>query len=287
MRIIFAVIGAVLAGLFIFLLLKGKKFETFVSGLDQEMFPLAPLYVVGFAWNDWKLFLISETKLKALKSQAAMLYDTQYAEYYARIAWAQGITYTHLLLSITFLAAAILYDLAALILIGGLMATAAMYMQSRDGMKNAITKRTEECDEELPEVVSTLAILVNSGMVLREAWDMIANNGEGAFYDLMKRTSENIHNGVSDIDAIYLFGRDSNSAEIKKFTSAMVQSMEKGGGELGEFLIAQSSELWSVKRQKKLQKGEKAATKLLIPIVLIFIGIIIIVMTAAFAGSLF
>ena len=94
-------------------------------------------------------------------------------------------------------------------------------------------------------------------------------------------------NGYSDADAIFLFGRASNSTEIKKFTSALLQSMEKGGAELSVFLARQSSELWSTKRQHMLQNGEKAATKLLLPIVLIFVGIIIIVMTAAFAGSLF
>jgi tight adherence protein C len=84
-----------------------------------------------------------------------------------------------------------------------------------------------------------------------------------------------------------MFGKNSNSTEIKKFTSALLQSMEKGGGELGSFLASQSSELWNAKRQRMLQAGEKAATKLLLPIVLVFVGIIIIVMTAAFAGSLF
>ena len=287
MRIIFAIIGAVMAGLFVFMLLKGSKFDSFVGSLDEKVFPLAPLYVVGFAWNEWNLFQISKKQLDEYKKQAAALYEPQYAEYYSRVTWAQLITYTHLLLTLTFLAAAILYDLWALVLIGGLFLTVAMYAKSKDGMKNALSARTEECDNELPEVVSTLAILVNSGMVLRDAWTMVAENGEGAFYELMSKATENMRNGMSDADAIYVFGRDSNSTEIKKFTSAMTQSMEKGGGELEQFLVSQSSELWSTKRQKKLQSGEKAATKLLVPIVLIFVGIIIIVMTAAFAGSLF
>ena len=116
---------------------------------------------------------------------------------------------------------------------------------------------------------------------------MVAENGKGALYLLMKNTSEDMRNGSSDTDAILQLGMASNSVEIKKFSSALVQSMEKGGAELSEFLARQSSELWNTKRQRMLQNGEKAATKLLLPIVLIFIGIIIIVMTAAFAGVLF
>ena len=132
-----------------------------------------------------------------------------------------------------------------------------------------------------------MAVLVNSGMVLREAWNMVAENGNGAFYELMLKAVENMRNGCSDADAIFLFGKASNSTEIKKFTSALLQSMEKGGAELSGFLANQSSELWNTKRQRMLQQGEKAAAKLLLPIVLIFVGIIIIVITAAFAGSLF
>ena len=158
---------------------------------------------------------------------------------------------------------------------------------SLDNMKNMLSTRTKECDAQLPEIVSTMAVLVSSGMVLREAWSMIAYSGTGAFNKLMQTAAENMANGYSDADAIFLFGRSANSTEIKKFTSALLQSMEKGGAELSIFLANQSSELWSTKRQHMLQKGEKASAKLLAPIVLIFVGIIIIVMTAAFAGSLF
>ena len=122
---------------------------------------------------------------------------------------------------------------------------------------------------------------------MEEAWKTIAYSRDGAFYELMRKATENMNNGYSDADAIFMFSRESNSTEIKKFTSALLQSMEKGGSELGSFLTNQSSEIWNAKRQRMLQEGEKAATKLLLPIVLIFGGIMVIVMTAAFAGALF
>ena len=154
-------------------------------------------------------------------------------------------------------------------------------------MRNMLENRTKECEYELPEVVSTMAVLVNSGMMLRDSWNMIAANGTGEFYRLMRKASKKMENGISDADAIFLLGKESNSTEIKKFVSALLQNIEKGGTELAGFLMRQSSELWNTRRQRMLQEGEKAATKLLLPIVLIFVGIIIIVMTAAFAGALF
>lgn len=287
MQFIFVGIGTVLAILFLICLKKGEKFEPIVDNLDSNEYPLNDLYIVGFVWSSTKLFQMKGKTAVELKTQASLLFEPQYAEYYANVAWAQLLTLVHLFATITFLVAGIMYENAFFMLAVGAFMCVIIGTYSLQNMKNVLSKRTEECNEQLPEVVSTMAILVNSGMVLREAWNMVAENGNGAFYELMKKTSENMKNGCSDADAIFLFGRASNSTEIKKFTSALIQSMEKGGAELSVFLARQSSELWNTKRQHMLQRGEKAATKLLLPIVLIFVGIIIIVMTAAFAGSLF
>ena len=110
---------------------------------------------------------------------------------------------------------------------------------------------------------------------------MVAFGKEGVFYDLMKHSCEEIDNGISDADAIHNFGALTNSEDIKKFTSALIQSIERGGGDLPIFLANQSSELWASKRQYVLQKGEKAASALLAPIGIMFVGIILIVVAAA------
>lgn len=280
-------IGSIFAILFLIQIKKGKKYESLVENLDSAVFPLKELYSVGFAWNATKLFQFKGKKAAELRAQASLLYEPQYAEYYANVAWAQALTLIHLFLAVTFLAAGIMYDSAFLMLAAGIFLSVVIAAYCLENMKNTLAKRTEECESQLAEVVSTMAILVNSGMVLREAWNMVADNGTGAFHELMRKAGEDMKNGYSDADAIFLFGRASNSAEIKKFTIALLQSMEKGGAELSGFLAQQSSELWNAKRQRMLQAGEQGAAKLLLPIVLIFVGVIIIVITAAFAGSLF
>lgn len=280
-------IGSILAILFIVQMKKGKQFEPYVENLDSNVYPLKDLYIVGFVWSTTKLFQLKGKKGSELKLQASMLYEPQYADYYAGLVWAQALTFVHLFLAVTFLLAVVMYESAIVLLGGGIFLSIVMGAYCLENMSDMISKRTTECDSALPEVVSTMAILVNSGMVLREAWNLVGNNGNGAFYELMRKASENMRNGYSDADAIFVFGKESNSTEVKKFTSALLQSMEKGGAELSLFLAHQSSELWNAKRQYMLQAGEKAATKLLAPIVLIFVGVIIIVMTAAFAGSLF
>ncbi len=287
MRYIFLLVGSFLTVLFIIQLIKGKKYAFMIQNLSDNDFPLHELYGVGFAWSAIKIFALKNKTAEKLKADATMLYELKYAEYYANLIWAQTITFVHLFLTIIFLAAAIMYGSVVFIFAVGIFMCVVIAMYCLQNMKNTISKRTEECEGELPEVVSTMAVLVNSGMVLKDAWQTVGESGEGAFYDLMQQASENMNNGYSDADAIFLFGKLSNSTEIKKFVSALLQSMGKGGAELSVFLANQSSELWNARRQFMLQSGEKAATKLLMPILLIFLGVIIIVLTAAFAGSIF
>ena len=287
MRFILIIIGTVLVVLFIAKIISGKKFESMVSELDSGSFPMNQLYIVGLSWSQKGILKLKWKKAADLKMYAALLYEQQYADYYANIAWAEAITFAHLFLTISFLLAAIAFGSAALILLAGVFLSVLLVVFSLENMKNELSKRAAECEAQLPEVVSTMAILVNSGMILKEAWNTVANRGEGTFYNLMRRASENMKNGYTDVDAIFLFGKESNSSEIKKFTSALIQNLERGGAELSIFLMNQSSELWNAKKQLLLQKGEKASGKLLAPIAIIFIGIMIIVMTAAFAGPLF
>ena len=136
-------------------------------------------------------------------------------------------------------------------------------------------------------MVPKLTLLINSGMVLREAWYLVANGKEGPLYTLMKKACEDMENGDSDAVAINKFGILSDSNVIKKFTSAMVQGIEKGNSELADFLNAQVSELLAHKRQLALQNGEVAAGKLIIPLGITFGGIIMIIIAASMQSMSF
>ena len=286
-RYIILLVGTVLAVLFIIQLRRGSRYEDLVRHLDGTKFPLNSLYLVGFAWCEVPLLRFHGKKAVRLKRQAALLYEEKYAEYYANLAWAQAITGVHLFLTGTFLLAGLFYYNCRFFLFVGGFLTFLAGGYSLTNMKDQITRRREACEAQLAEMVSTMAILLNTGMVLREVWGLVSRHGKGDLYDLMRKTNDSINSGIPEKEALYQFAQESDSLEIRKFTSAMLQSMEKGGSELSFFMQQQSSELWHIRRQHMLQNGEKAATKLLAPIMLIFVGIIIIVMTAAFSGSLF
>ena len=67
-------------------------------------------------------------------------------------------------------------------------------------------------------------------------------------------------------------------ASLRKFTSSIIQGMEKGNKELAEMLSDMSKELWHTKKQRVIQLAELAGNKVLIPIMMMFVGILIMVM---------
>lgn len=285
-RFILLIAGTALTLFFLIMLLAGRKYDKYVQNLDGMEFPLKDLFIVGFVWASFPILKLKNKRKEKLVYSAGLLYEQQYASYYANIAWVQMITYVHLGLALTFLLAALIYQSHNYVLFVGIFITVFMAVYALTSMSNKVTERRENCEAELANAVSTMAILLNSGMVLRDAWALVSK-GEGPLYELMRQSRADMRNGASEVEAIHRFGKRCDSPEIKKFASNMIQSIENGGRELIRFMEQQSDELWEEKKQLLLRQGELAATKLLVPIVLIFVGILIIIMAAAFAGALF
>ena len=147
-----------------------------------------------------------------------------------------------------------------------------------------IDNRSEKLLSDFSEVVSELALLTNAGMVLREAWETVAVKGNSAIYLEMKRVVQEVHNGIPEREAYYKFGVRCVIPEIKKFTSTILQGMTKGNQELGNMLQEQSAEIWKQKKQSVEQSAQTAGTKLLLPMGIMFIGIIVLVVVPIFSN---
>ena len=288
MNFIMLLLASITTVLFLVNLARGKQYGYMVESLDGGEYFLKELYVVGFSLNDGKIFKLRGKMERNLKKQAKLLWGDRYYEYYANLAWAQFLSLTLLVVSVGFsLSGFLKTEQLPILLILVLLFVAAFWNLSLSRMKEKVQQRREACEAEFPNMVSKLALLINSGMVLREAWRVTAYGKEGTLYTLMKQACEDMENGESDIGAIYKFGVTSDSASIKKFTSAMIQGMQKGNSELADFMVSQTSELWAHKRQMALQQGEVAAGKLIIPLGITFDGIIMIIVSAAMQSMSF
>lgn len=281
MGVILLSIGTVLTIFFLVFFVKGQKYNYMLDALEGDDFPLKTIYCAGLAMQDMRLFALRGKIASLLRDNTKLIYTKKYSEFFSRIVWAQALSFGLFCSGLFFVLAGIVPDLTGLLgIIGALMAVLpGYYFVSHVG--EMIKDRRDACDREFPNAISKMALIVNSGVILHDAWGVVANGNDGVLYELMRKSCEDMKNGKSDIDAIYEFGVLTASEDIKKFTSALIQSIERGGGELPMFLSNQSKELWSHRRQTMLQKGEKAAGALLMPIALMFLGVMLIVLSAA------
>lgn len=277
----FLAVGTVLAIVFGILLICGRKYDYMFEALDGDNFPLKSVYGAGMFLQDMKIGKMPEKLAARLHESTRLIYSRKYSEYYTRIIWAQSLSLGLLFSTLFFILAGVVPDMAAILgVVGVVMAILpGAYFINHAGEQ--VSKRRDECDAAFPNAISKLALIVNSGVILHDAWEIVAYGNDGTFYDMMRQSCDTMKNGKSDIDAITEFGYLTDSEDIKKFTSALTQSIERGGAELPSFLSNQSRELWNHHRQYMLQKGEKAAGALLMPITLMFVGIIMIVIAAA------
>lgn len=274
--------GMVSLIIWMFFFVRGLKYNSLFDILEEKDFPLKEIYGMGYAVL--KIFgykYKSKSDLK-LKSQLEILYGKKYKEYYLRVIHSQQVS----IAMTVFILAFVFYGLSSEIMafIVGLMFAGLSYYYFGITTKNKILKRSDALLHDFSEVVSKLALLTNAGMILREAWEEVAFAGEGVIYSEMQAAVDEMNNGISEVDAIRDFGNRCIIPEIKKFTSTIVQGVTKGNSELVAMLQTQSKEVWQLKKQIVRREGEKAASKLLIPICIMFIGIIIIIVVPVFSN---
>ncbi len=271
---------SVLSGLsFVILLLASGEFDDYITPLDRKEFMLPEIYGVGFVIM--KLFRLEFKSERAnrLREYAAILYGERYADYYMQVMYAEKISITYLVFALGCTVCSLADGTDKIVLFALLLAvcvTLIVYFGTLASSK--VKKRSIRFMDEFPNAVSTIALLVNSGMILRDAWKEVAISSDSELYLEMRRVNDEIDNGVSEIDAFFNFGRRCVTPEIKKFTSLVVQGLEKGNRDLTNALENQTRELWELKKQNILKRGELASNKLMIPLMIMFVGILIMVM---------
>lgn len=77
------------------------------------------------------------------------------------------------------------------------------------------------------------------------------------------------------------FARRCQVKEVTKFISVILMNLRRGGAEVVPVLKQQGTECWEMRKAAAKQMGEEAGTKILLPLMIMFLGIILIVATPA------
>ena len=147
-----------------------------------------------------------------------------------------------------------------------------------DELCDSIIKRRSAIGRQFPNVVSKLALLVTSGMIMDRAWKETAFSRETELYREMQITSKELDNLVSPESAYSSFINRCNTKESAKLASAIMQNLSKGNAEIGKLLKDLAHEAWQERRHTAKRDAEKANSKLMIPTMLLFLAILVMLM---------
>lgn len=271
-------------GMTLLWIILAKKYEgtyqQVVSSIDPEKYKYPELFTVGFALMEFLKINSRSKKGRKRVKEISEVQGKQYAEYYFYVINAEKWTYGFTVLVLFSILGAMANEPMA-ILFGIVMAFLLMWY-IEELLNDKLEERRDELLADLPQALSKLTLLVNSGMTLREAWKKVAYGGERVLYREMQITVEEMQNGLSELESYRNFADRCSIKQIRRFSSTMIQNMQKGNAEISYFLKEMADEMWEEKKHLVKRKGEAANSKLLIPTALIFIGILGMIMIPVF-----
>lgn len=285
MNVIMLVLGVMAAAFYCVIYFRNAdKYDQMVQAADEEIITFRELLPVGLALIQKLNIKTADISVKK-RQKFAELYTSQYTDFYCLIYKAAAVSYVVTFLPIGLLLGSLMNSVLVPLLV--LLLTVFMPYYTTMRMDAMIKNRREELLLDYPTVLSKMALMINAGMMLSEAWKTVATSGNRMLYKEMQRTIVNISNGMPEIQAYSEFGMACRINELKKFSSIICQNVEKGNSEMVQVMKQLSIEAWAVKKNIAISRGKNAETKLIIPIGITFLAIIIMIMVPIMSNMSF
>lgn len=300
--IIEAISGVFCAAAVIIILINNQKgksvYSEYKECLDKKDFPLRDYIHIGLMLNSSiNLFKIMPEIAAAemrkynssVNGKINELYGNRYTDFYAEIHGGEKWLYALLCFTLcSFFSLALALsggDLSAsAVLLGAaVIGAAALPFLSDYELNSKIEKRRTAIQLEFPDFVNTLILLVNAGMTIPKAWEKIVSESKKntPLYDELNMCMAEISTGKSEAAAYEEFGRRCRVKEIVKFVSVIILNLKKGGSEVVPTLRAQATECWEMRKATAKQLGEKAGSKLMLPMGIMLVGIMLVTVLPA------
>ncbi|MDT8718569.1 type II secretion system F family protein [Clostridium sp. 19966] len=170
------------------------------------------------------------------------------------------------------------------IFFGGPLAAVFIYILMDSDLNKKHENRRKDIQYEFPDLLNKLILLVNAGLTVDKALERLVLENKKLtplYYELnivYKELSANKSKEIVFRD----FSRRCKVQEITKFTSIILQNLNKGTTDIVYMLKNLSNECWILRKNMAKQRGEEASTRLLLPMMLMLVAIFMVILTPVF-----
>lgn len=179
-----------------------------------------------------------------------------------------------------------------IILLLGLAAAAAVYIQEGVKQQRKEQERKEQLLKQYPDMVSKISLLLGAGMTLSGAWERIVLNYQHKLechqtepeevYEQMLCSYREMQDGVGELKVYEKFGERCGMPQYRKLSMLIVQNLRKGSAGLRQSLEKEVADAFSLRKNLAKKAGEEAGTKILLPMMLMLCIVMAIILIPAF-----
>lgn len=150
-------------------------------------------------------------------------------------------------------------------------------------LKKSMIERDRMIKRVFPRLIDQVIILLEAGYSMAMIWRHFANGlSERNSVEIeVKKLANLFVAGMGEEELYEELSRKLNSAIVMKFCNLCRQSLKKGSVDLIFGVREVSSESWQERKWDAVKMGEEASGKMIAPLMLVFIGVLIIVMVPA------
>lgn len=157
-------------------------------------------------------------------------------------------------------------------------------------LDKSIKERNEQLLSDYPELISKFSLLTVAGLSTSNALYRIADDYSEALangsdrryvYDEIVLTCQRLKNGTHEALAYEEMGQRFALPCYIKFSSLLSSCLKRGTSDFNRLLAEEAASSLLEKKASVLQKGERASSKLMGPMMLMFIVILVLVMVPA------
>ncbi|MGI6606591.1 MAG: type II secretion system F family protein [Peptococcia bacterium] len=257
-----------------------RKYAPLFASLPKQEFPLKESFLpMGHALLQLLHYSYTTNYDQGLYKQLLEIYGSQNARFNLQVHWANKSGYFLLGVLLVTLFSAGLGEVDFVTGVFLLALLVAVFFAPDHDLKKKNAARRLSIQLDFPDFLNKLILLINAGLTVPNAWERIVatNKKETPLYEEAARVIYEIRGGKAEYQAYEDFARRLRVPEITRFSAVVLQNMKKGSAELVPVLRLQAAECWEMRKNAAKRLGEEASTKLIFPMMLMFLAILLIV----------
>jgi tight adherence protein C len=171
---------------------------------------------------------------------------------------------------------------SAIMLSGAVLAGFVPFYRYRN-LERQIKRKKQKTLLELPELLSKLTLMVNAGETVQKALKRCLDKREeeSVLYRELLQTVHEMDNNISFQTAMENFSKRCGIQEVSLFTNTILLNYRRGGDDFVTSLRDLNRQLWEKRKSLAKTLGEEASSKLVFPMVVVFLVVTVIVAAPA------